>query len=1375
MKKSSAKIWILVAAVVLLLGIVAGALFATGVFGSKATIKPDFDDIYFEFGKKINLPDTTVFDGSGKEIAYDSTCIAMIAPDGTEVDVSSGFVTPMQEGIYVLTYESVSMATKTEIKIECRDTINPTLSVEIPDAYLIKEKFEDTEYTVHTLPILSADDLAGIDSTKTEVKITVGGKEIPLNGDQFTLTEEGDMVFTFTVYDLNGLHTTVIKESLAELPEYFDTYCLSTFAKDTYLTKLCGGWLSSWYTASILESDTDPSGNTMEGVLKITYDSSDIEAGACIHLARPVKLDDAEYLAVTLRLENAHVTAEVVDAVFYEADYREGFWTAANVSATVGSSYKTIYIGKDVLGALVDEDGYIREFQIETFGDNKMARSLYIADVSYGPKGSKMPENSSAVNGNTGTNGGTTGNLADNFPEYCLSTFAKEAYKNHMCGGWLNSSFTSKILSSDTDPSGNTMEGVVKITYPASDIEASACIHLGRAIKRSDVKSIEVTLRIENGATTTGGTVDAVFYKSNYKEGFWTTNNLSTYIGKNYFTVSLDEGTLNEMMDSDGYIRQMQIETFGDGKVARSLYIADISYTPVQNQSDEPLPDDALIISDLGAAQDNVIYFNINVETGLDDWTNIADLCNEETHILINDKAWSNQELGAISGKSFYINNLGAKVGTKLTIKQGFTVTFQGASYVTYQEYNYWWNGTTWTTDVVDAPDEPELPELPELPESCLSAFNSEHYLQWICGGWLNSTYDASILDSDTDSSGNSMEGVVKITYPASDIEAGACIHLARAIKRADVKSIEVILRIENGATTADGTVDAVFYKANYTEGFWTTNNLSAFIGKNYFTVSLDEGTLNEMMDSDGYIRQIQIETFGDGKVARSLYIADISYTPVGGDNPVEPPAVDETLIVSGVNGQNPSQLMMSLPVDPNVKVGTKMTVQSGLTVTIDGVNYTTAQSYDFWWNGTAWTTEEVKPDEVLTITGLGAAQDNIVYFNVNTETGVSDWENISNLCNEETHILFNDQPWSTQELGGINGPCFYISNIGATLGTKLTIKQGFTAVFNGAKYVTDKDYNYWWDGSTWSTEEVAVPDPALPELPENCLSAFDDKQYTDLLCGGWLESQYDASILDSDTDSAGNTQNGVLKITYPANDGEAGACIHFAEPVKREDVKAIQVTLRLENNGTTAGGSVDTVFYKADFYDGFWSTNNASVMVGKNYTTVEIDAYVLDTLVDSDGYIRKIQIETFGNSKASRSVYIADISYTPVSGSADPIEPPKTENILKITGLGAALENIVYFNINTQTGVADWTNIADLCNEETHILFNDVAWSTQELGGINGPCFYINNIHASVGTKLTIEKGFTATFNGIQYVTDKKYIYCWNGSTWIEEDDTTE
>ena len=93
------------------------------------------------------------------------------------------------------------------------------------------------------------------------------------------------------------------------------------------------------------------------------------------------------------------------------------------------------------------------------------------------------------------------------------------------------------------------------------------------------------------------------------------------------------------------------------------------------------------------------------------------------------------------------------------------------------------------------------------------------------------------------------------------------------------------------------------------------------------------------------------------------------------------------------------------------------------------------------------------------------------MYFRINTTTGVSDWANIAGKCNEETHILINDQAWSTQELGGISGKEFYVNKIGATKGTNLTIQKGFVAVFNGTVYVTERDYSFTFNGSNWTID----------------------------------------------------------------------------------------------------------------------------------------------------------------------------------------------------------------------------------------------------------------------------------------------------------------
>lgn len=147
---------------------------------------------------------------------------------------------------------------------------------------------------------------------------------------------------------------------------------------------------------------------------------------------------------------------------------------------------------------------------------------------------------------------------------------------------------------------------------------------------------------------------------------------------------------------------------------------------------------------------------------------------------------------------------------------------------------------------------------------------------------------------------------------------------------------------------------------------------------------------------------------------------------------------------------------------------GTQLTIQEGFTITIFGETYTTEQDYNFWWINGTW----VAAKDTLKITTLGSGDASILFFKTNATTGVADWTVIANKCNEETHILINDQAWSTQEIGGISGKEFYVNKIGATAGTKITIKAGFTAIFGGVAYTTAQDYNYWFDGAKWTDIE---------------------------------------------------------------------------------------------------------------------------------------------------------------------------------------------------------------------------------------------------------------------------------------------------------------
>jgi hypothetical protein len=158
--------------------------------------------------------------------------------------------------------------------------------------------------------------------------------------------------------------------------------------------------------------------------------------------------------------------------------------------------------------------------------------------------------------------------------------------------------------------------------------------------------------------------------------------------------------------------------------------------------------------------------------------------------------------------------------------------------------------------------------------------------------------------------------------------------------------------------------------------------------------------------------------------------------------------------------------------------VGTKITIKAGFTITANGNSYVTTEDYNIWWDGGKWVETEVNSNpttEVITVGWPKTFSDkNTVYLWIDKKHDIALWGSMANSCNEETHILINDQPWSTQEIIAFeNYQWFYIGKIGGDVGTKVTIKAGFRIIANGVWYVTAEDYTIWWNGTSWVETEV--------------------------------------------------------------------------------------------------------------------------------------------------------------------------------------------------------------------------------------------------------------------------------------------------------------
>lgn len=420
----------------------------------------------------------------------------------------------------------------------------------------------------------------------------------------------------------------VDQDDLDESYEYLlNKYCLSTFAKDTYQQKVGNGWLSSrpYQSAAILDTDKDTQNKIENGVLKFTYGTSFNEFSPSVKFSREINVNEIYSLDVTVRLEGDVRTPDNNrNIMFYSANLGSAGYTATGAKmkyAIIGTEYTTVSItNKELLNQMADADGYIRQMSMELFSNKKGELHLYIADISYTPVTYMVSVTGGSADVTQGEKGRTVtltasaGRLADGeellywnvngtkiegdtftlmqdttvegvyeLPEYCLSTFSDSSYLNYFEDGWVQGSgYTKEIVQQDA---GQT--GVLKVTYPETKGESSGLIQLEKPVKATDVTSLDITFRLSGDyKQMTSGSVKytAIISKANVSpydagNGAFLVNANTTY----QTAKVVGENVLQAYADDDGYIRQIQIETYGNKADSRCLYIADISYTIYDN------------------------------------------------------------------------------------------------------------------------------------------------------------------------------------------------------------------------------------------------------------------------------------------------------------------------------------------------------------------------------------------------------------------------------------------------------------------------------------------------------------------------------------------------------------------------------------------------------------------------------------------------------------------------------------------------------------------------------------------------------------------------------------------------------------------------
>ena len=401
--------------------------------------------------------------------------------------------------------------------------------------------------------------------------------------------------------------------------------------------------------------------------------------------------------------------------------------------------------------------------------------------------------------------------------KYCLSTFAKDAYKQNVGNGWLSARpyQSVEILSADTDVKNNVENGVLKFTYGTSFNEFSPMVQLAREVNVNDIYSLDVTVRLEGNVRTPDNNRNIIFYSSNAgRDGLYTSGakTQNAIVGADYATISItNRDLLNQMADSDGYIRKIQMELFSNQKAELYLYIADISYTPVT--------------------------YSVSVEGGSADVTN------------------------------------GEKGST-------VTLTASAGRLADGEELLYWnVNGTKIEGNTFTLMQDTTVEGVYELPEYCLSTFSDSSYLNYFKDGWVQgSGYTKEILQQDA-----GQTGVLKVTYPATNGESSGLIQLEKPVKATDVTSLDITFRLSGDykqMTSGSLKYTAIISKANESPYEAVNGGFLVDANTTYQTAKVvGENVLQAYADDDGYIRQIQIETYGNKADSRCLYIADISYT----------------------------------------------------------------------------------------------------------------------------------------------------------------------------------------------------------------------------------------------------------------------------------------------------------------------------------------------------------------------------------------------------------------------------------------------------------------------------------------------------------------
>ena len=453
----------------------------------------------------------------------------------------------------------------------------------------------------------------------------------------------------------------------------------------------------------------------------------------------------------------------------------------------------------------------------------------------------------------------------------------------------------------------------------------------------------------------------------------------------------------------------------------------------------------------------------------------------------------------------------------------------------------------------------------------------------------------------------------------------------------------------------------------------------------------------------------------------------------------------------------------------------------------------------------------------VLEITELGAGGSNAQFFNVNVANGLPDFTILTDKCNEETHILIDGVAWTSGAEIKTGGPkTLVFKGMNASVGTTMTILKGFTVTFGDVTCVTEREYVYQWNGTVWALQEANEPsEPSKTDvfeitelgngssnaqffnvsvtnnLPDFTIITDKCNEETHILINGvaWtsgaeIKTAGPKTLVFKGMNASEGTKMTILEgfsvtfgdVTY-VTDKEynywwTGSVWSDKEPVSAPVLEFVE----LGNGGNNAQFfNVNVTNSLADYTvitdkcneETHILINGAAWTSGAEIKTGGPKTLVFKGMNASEGTKMTI-LEGFSVTFGDVT-YVTDKEYNYWwTGSVWSDKEPVSAPVLEFVELGNGGNNAQFFNVNVTNSLADYTVITDKCNEETHILINGAAWTSGAEIKTGGPkTLVFKGMNASQGTTMTILKGFSITFGDVTYVTNRDYVYQWNGAVW--------